>query len=101
MILASSSFSSHSKRTPLSAPCLPTGIKTGVSITERLVVSRPARALPSRAVTCQSMAVAVAVSILFTDERPDIVGADGGLGEEPAVLVDEDSRRGAKHTERT
>src|SRR5687767_168762 len=53
MMRASSSFSSHSKRTPLTVPCVPTGIKTGVSITERLVLSMPARASPSLADTVQ------------------------------------------------
>src|SRR6185503_1495251 len=45
MIRASRSLaSSSSKRMPFTVPAVPTGMKTGVSITPRRVVNRPARA---------------------------------------------------------
>src|SRR6266571_2468445 len=52
MIRASSSGASNSSnRIPFTVPAVPTGIKTGVSITPRRVVSKPERASPSRAST--------------------------------------------------
>src|SRR5438270_6364252 len=92
MILASSSSSSHSKRTPFTVPWVPTGIKTGVSITERLVVRMPVLASPSRAITCQSIG-----PILPAQERPNIRPTDGCFGSDDSVLVDQNRGRCAKH----
>src|SRR6185369_160967 len=95
MILASSSFSSHSNRTPLTVPWVPTGIKTGVSITERLVVRKPVRALPSRAVTCQSIGFSILMVVecrgpigaVSSEQRPYVLSSDRGLGDDGASLV--------------
>ncbi len=64
---ASSSSSSHSYRTPLTVPCVPTGINTGVSITERRVRKIPALASPSWAITCQSIGCVID---LFRNKKP-------------------------------
>src|SRR5215213_2063540 len=56
MIFASrSSDSSSSKRMPLTVPAVPTGMNTGVSITPRRVVNKPARASPDWAWSSNSI----------------------------------------------
>src|SRR4051812_13873412 len=93
MIRVSSSFSSHSNLTPLTEPCVPTGIKTGVSISERLVRRIPVRALPSCAVTRQSIGFILESDLCPPNERPDIGSADRRFGNNYAVLVDQHCRR--------
>src|SRR5262245_32031422 len=54
MRASSSGDSNSSKRVPLTVPAVPTGMKTGVSITARRVVSVAERASPSVAMTWKS-----------------------------------------------
>src|SRR5690606_13049722 len=84
------------KRTPFIADCVPTGMNTGVSMTDRRVRRTPARASPSVAKTCQSMGF---ISILLVHERPYIRCAGRGFGNDHAVLVDQNCRRRSEHTE--
>src|SRR3954462_4820887 len=60
MIRASiSAPSSSSKRVPLTVPAVPTGMKTGVSITARRVVSVAERSWPSVARISKSRALSI------------------------------------------
>src|SRR5688572_3106138 len=98
MMRASRSSSSHSYRTPFTVPCVPTGMKTGVSMTDRRVLIIPVRASPSCAGTSQLIDLSILL-IVLPDQRPDRPAADRGFRRYHPTLIDQNGGRSAEHAE--
>src|SRR6266516_1901261 len=70
MICASSSADSRdAKRTHFTVPAVPTGMNTGVSMTPRCVVKKPARASSSRAMRSNWIGDLITASYLETNAQ--------------------------------